>query len=175
VLDIEGFEGAGQLHCMSVYDSDLPEVRTLEPGTVRWARFVTGELEPGSATAGAAEAWPPAGVRTRVLGEAPVEADGSFFVNIVGNTPFYLELLDADRRVLHTMRAWAWVRSGGQRGCIGCHENRELAPQNRATDALKRMRPTAVGMATGSAAAAAGVECVASHGGAGDSGEVGGS
>ena len=33
VLDIEGFEGAGQLHCMSVYDSDQPEILTLEPGT----------------------------------------------------------------------------------------------------------------------------------------------
>ncbi|MCP4656464.1 MAG: hypothetical protein GY856_13705, partial [bacterium] len=65
-----------------------------------------------------------------------------FFVNIVGDVPFYIELLDEQQETLHTMRTWMWVRSGGQRGCIGCHEDKELAPQNRTTEALLKMRPT---------------------------------
>jgi hypothetical protein len=154
VLDIKGFEGAGQLHCMNVYESDQPEVAQLAPGSVKWARFVAGvapdaprlaardpaALQPAHSLAG--DAWPPPAVETRLLGDAPVEDDGSFFVNIIGNTPFYIQLLDRDKQPLYTMRTWIWVRSGSQRGCIGCHENKELAPVNRATRALRAMRPT---------------------------------
>ena len=85
--------------------------------------------------------WPPRFVRTRSLGEAPVETDGSFYVNVVGDVPFYVETLDRDGRVVQTMRAWTWVRKGDQRGCIGCHENKELSPENRVTQALHKARP----------------------------------
>jgi len=150
VLDIEGFEDAGQLHCMSVYDSDLPEIQALEAGSVRWARFIQGlplSIEDQETCGSAADenAWPPPCVEMRILGEAPVEPDGSFFVNITGNIPFYIELLDEDRETLHSMESWIWIRSKSQRGCIGCHENKELSPQNRATDALLKMQPTFVG------------------------------
>ena len=77
----------------------------------------------------------------RILGEAPVEQDGSFYVNVAGDVPFYLQTLDGQGRALQTMRAWIWVRKGDQRGCIGCHEDKELAPENRATDALVRAAP----------------------------------
>jgi len=148
VLDIEGIEGAGQLHCMSVYDSDQPEIRRLEPGQVKWARFVKGVPEPasgpGEPSGDPSGDWPPPGVTVRLLGDVPVEPDGSFFVNVAGNVPFYIELLDEQKVTLHTMRTWMWVRSRSQRGCIGCHEDKELAPQNRATQALLKMRPTSL-------------------------------
>ncbi len=149
VLDIEGFEDAGQLHCMSVYDSDQEAIQKLEPGSVKWARFIQGmplsiEDHERCRAAGDEKAWPPPCVEIRVLGKAPVEPDGSFFVNITGNIPFYIELLDEDRKTLHSMESWIWIRSKSQRGCIGCHENKELAPQNRATDALLKMQPTRI-------------------------------
>lgn len=149
VLDIEGFEYAGQLHCMSVYDSDQEAIRKLKPGSVKWARFVQGmplfiEDQERCRSTGDELAWPPLCVDTRVLGEAPVEPDGSFFVNITGNIPFYIELLDEEKEILHSMESWIWIRSKSQRGCIGCHENKELSPQNRATDALLKMQPTFV-------------------------------
>jgi hypothetical protein len=157
VLDIPGFEGAGQLQCINVYDSDRPELQNLAPGAIRWARFVTGAFDPSAAEGD--DGWPPAGVRRAVLGEAPVEEDGSFFVNVPGNTPFSIELLDANGDVVTAMRAWAWVRSGGQRGCIGCHADPELAPPNVATQALLRMQPTSLDAAKPEG------ETVPSHGG----------
>jgi hypothetical protein len=171
VLDIPGFEGAGQLHCMSVYDTDREELTGLERGEVRWARFIEGlAVGPDAADEASAEdEWPPAGVATRVLGEAPVEPDGSFFVNAPGNVTWYIELLDADRNVISTMRAWAWVRSASQRGCVGCHADPELTPRNRATDALRRMAPTSLmagdspTVATGRGGSEPVVEMVAAH------------
>lgn len=171
VLDIRGFKKAGQLHCMNIYDSDRPEIQQLKPGQVKWARFVEGvpvqtpeqgprDNGPGagggeggspspllslSSSPHRAEVgggWPPSSVRTRILGEVPVEPDGSFYVNVTGNLPFFIQLLDEHRMALYTMKAWAWVRAGSQRGCIGCHEDKELAPENRATMALRRMEPS---------------------------------
>lgn len=139
VLYTKGFKRAGQLHCMNVYDSDQSEVRQLKPGQVKWARFVEGV--PMLATEIPNSDWPSPSVKTRILGESPVEPDGSFFVNIIGNTPFFIQILDKNKMALYTMRAWTWVRSGSQRGCIGCHENKELAPENRATQALLKMQP----------------------------------
>ena len=102
-------------------------------------------LEAGSRlthlTSPSGEGWTPPFVRTRPLGEAPVEADGSFYVNVAGDVPFYIETLDEQGTVLMTMRAWTWVRSGDQRGCVGCHADPELAPVNRATEALIKGTP----------------------------------
>ena len=85
------------------------------------------------------DAGPMGGMDAALSALAPDET-GTFCV--AGDLPFYIEILNEDREVLRTMRAWMWVRSGDQRGCIGCHENRELAPENRATQALLRARPT---------------------------------
>ncbi len=150
VLDLGGFKNAGQIQCMNVYDTDRPEVAAIRPGQVKSVRFVEGlTLSPAEAgrrreqpPVSADGTWPGPFVTTRPLGEAPVEGDGSFYVNAVGDTPFYVETLDAQGHVLATMRTWMWVRSGDQRGCVGCHENKELAPENRATQALVKGEPT---------------------------------
>ena len=140
VLDVGELKGLAQLQCLNVYDSDRPD--RAAPGRVTRVRLIEGlPLAPGDAPAGQAGSWPPPGVHTRLLGEAPVEPDGSFFVNVAGNVPFYMQTLDAQGQVVQTMRAWTWLRSGDQRGCIGCHEDKELAPENRATQALIRALP----------------------------------
>ena len=36
------------------------------------------------------------------------------------------------------MRSWLWVMPGERRGCIGCHEDRELTPPNRHVQALRK-------------------------------------
>ncbi|MDA0337005.1 MAG: hypothetical protein O2782_17710, partial [bacterium] len=148
VLDVEGFKQAGQLQCLNVYESDRAELSGILAGSIRRVRLVEGvplPILPADNVAlpesTAAVLWPPAHVQTRSLGEAPVEADGSFYVNVAGDRPFYLETLDENGGVVGAMRSWMWVRAGDQRGCVGCHENKELTPENRVTDALRRARP----------------------------------
>jgi len=130
----------GQLHCLSVYESDLPEVGAIRKGDVKRVRFVEGvpgsAMQPGRSPS---QSIPEAG--TRLLGEAPVEADGSFFVEVPADTPFLIQLLNEGGKVLETMPRWMWVRRGTSRGCIGCHENKELAPENRVSDAVRKAVP----------------------------------
>jgi hypothetical protein len=71
----------------------------------------------------------------RILGEAEVLADGSFHLEVPANLPLELQALDADGLALRTC-SWIWVKNNENRGCIGCHEDGELSPENRFADAL---------------------------------------
>ena len=127
----------GHLHCLSVYESDMPEVKAIRKGDVKRVRFFEGV--PGYDARQPGLPSKPAG--KRLLGEAPVEADGSFFVEVPADTPFSMELLDEKGKSLVKMPRWMWVRRGTSRGCIGCHENKELAPENRVSDAVRKAAP----------------------------------
>lgn len=77
-------------------------------------------------------------VGEELLGEVPVESDGSFFLEVPAMTPVRLQTLAADGAVLGAMQSWIWVMPNEARGCIGCHEDRELTPPNRHPLALRR-------------------------------------
>jgi hypothetical protein len=66
----------------------------------------------------------------RLLGTAPVETDGSFFVQVPADQPLQIELLDASGKILKRQSGWFWMRRGEQRACVGCHAGPETAPEN---------------------------------------------
>ena len=74
----------------------------------------------------------------KVLGEAPVEVDGSFYATVPSDVPVRLLLVGAHGEVLKQQRSWMWVRPGEDRGCFGCHESQALAPENRSPLSLQR-------------------------------------
>jgi hypothetical protein len=70
------------------------------------------------------------GGNSRLLGTAPVERDGSFFVQVPANQPLQIELLDATGKTLQREAGFFWMRRGEQRGCVGCHAGPETSPEN---------------------------------------------
>jgi hypothetical protein len=72
------------------------------------------------------------------LGSAPVEKDGSFFLQAPGDRPLRFILADAAGHPLRQEHGWFWVRSGEQRICVGCHTGPERAPENRVPEVLLR-------------------------------------
>jgi hypothetical protein len=84
--------------------------------------------------------------KERSLGEAPVESDGSFYLQVPANSPVRFVLLDAKGKTIREQRGWAWSRPGEERGCPGCHADKALAPENRWPLTLKRFdTPTPLG------------------------------
>jgi hypothetical protein len=67
---------------------------------------------------------------TKLLGSAPVEHDGSFFIQVPTEQPLQIELLDSAGKPLKREAGWFWMRRGEQRGCVGCHAGPETAPEN---------------------------------------------
>lgn len=110
-------KSTGTLLCLGAYASRIPEVADAPPGTIRAVRVLTADGAP--------------------LGEAPVEADGSFFIEVPADQPLHLELLGPGG-VLAADHSGFWVRPNENRGCIGCHEHPELVPENRLVSALGR-------------------------------------
>jgi Hydrazine synthase alpha subunit middle domain len=110
-------QGANLL-CLNVYTSKLPIVE----GSIAKVRVWTRN-EDGSAVK---------------LGEAPVEKDGSFFVNPPSETAIRFELVDRSGKVTAAEKSWFWTRRGEQRVCVGCHAGPERAPENAVPQVLLR-------------------------------------
>lgn len=64
----------------------------------------------------------------RLLGEVPVEADGSVIFTIPANTPVSLQPLDSLGRAIQWMRSWFVGMPGETVSCVGCHEDQNLMP-----------------------------------------------
>jgi hypothetical protein len=75
---------------------------------------------------------------TVALGQAPVEKDGSFYVQAPSERPIRFELLDRNLKSIAAEKGWLWARRGEQRVCVGCHAGPERAPENAVPEVLRR-------------------------------------
>lgn len=108
----------GVLYCLNVYESQHGQVCAMAPSGAKAVRVFEGRN--GS----------------RLLGDAPIQEDGSFHLRVPADAPLRLQLLDESGEAIRTQCGAMWVRPGERRGCIGCHEDPELAPPNRLAQAV---------------------------------------
>jgi hypothetical protein len=71
-----------------------------------------------------------------LLGQAAVERDGSFYVQVPADQPLRMELLDPSGHTVRAERDWFWMRPSEQRICVGCHAGPERAPENKPPEVL---------------------------------------
>ncbi len=116
---------SGVFYCISVYISESPELKRLAPGSIKQVRVLEGVFLDREQR-----------VSRRILGTAPVEPDGSFHIRVPAETPLAFQLLDKEGKVVIGQCSWAWVMPRESRGCIGCHEDRELASPNQLPQAI---------------------------------------
>ncbi len=83
----------------------------------------------------------------RVLGEAAVENDGSFYIKVPADKPLRFELIGAGGSVIREQKSWVWAGRGEDVACLGCHESHAIVPQDRFPQALKNSNtPIAIGL-----------------------------
>ncbi len=71
------------------------------------------------------------------MGDFQPEPDGSFYLRIRGDKPFRIRSIDSKGNVIQSCD-WLWLRPNERRGCVGCHEDPELVPENRIPMAVKK-------------------------------------
>ncbi len=98
------------LLCLNAYTSKY----NFAPASIHGVRVYTRDSEGNS----------------KLLGTAPVERDGSFFVQVPSEQALQIELLDATGKTLKREAGYFWMRRGEQRGCVGCHAGPETSPEN---------------------------------------------
>jgi hypothetical protein len=124
----------GHFYVQDVYEGT--HMKGVEPGVVKYLRVI----ESPPKLNWSAQAWGGQGQHApgmnwtnfenkRILGEVPVEADGSASFEVPANKFVYFQLLDKDKKMIQSMRSGAIIQPGEINGCIGCHEDRiDAAP-----------------------------------------------
>lgn len=74
----------------------------------------------------------------RILGEVPIEEDGSVFFTIPSNTPVSLQPLDEEGRAVQIMRSWFLGMPSENISCNGCHESQLQVTPSKSTAASRR-------------------------------------
>ncbi len=98
----------------------------IKPGTIKSIRVNEIMLQP-------TQRAPRSSVVTfeilkRVVGTAPVEADGSAIFEAPAGIPIQLQGLDENGMAVLTMRTMTQLQSGEVARCVGCHEPRTATP-----------------------------------------------
>jgi Hydrazine synthase alpha subunit middle domain len=60
----------------------------------------------------------------RILGDAPVEEDGSAYFEVPAERFVFFQALDKDGMMVQSMRSGTTLQPGERAGCVGCHERR---------------------------------------------------
>lgn len=63
--------------------------------------------------------------------------DGSFYLKVVANKPFQIRTLDENGKVIRKCD-WIYLRNNERRGCVGCHEDQDIVPDNKIPFAVKK-------------------------------------
>jgi hypothetical protein len=71
-------------------------------------------------------------------GVVQVEKDGSFYLKVMSDIPFQIRTLDEKGNIINGPCSWLWLRPNERRGCVGCHQDPELVPENRVSLAVKK-------------------------------------
>lgn len=117
---------SGQFLCVNAFDSTDQEV--VRRGRI--VRLIEGVPVVGrhSSHTSPTPVWQNhGGTLARVLGMAPLAADGSFYVQVPADRLMQLQVLDSDRRVIGNQLTWIYARPGETKSCVGCHENPHTA------------------------------------------------
>ncbi len=68
----------------------------------------------------------------RILGDVPVEADGSVYFEMPSDRFVFFQVLDTNGLMVQAMRSGTSLQPGEQAGCTGCHESRYDSPPPQA-------------------------------------------
>ena len=77
----------------------------------------------------------------RILGTIPVEADGSAYAELPALRSLFFVALDAEEMSVKRMQSFLTVMPGETTTCLGCHEQRTLAPPHQPARTLAERRP----------------------------------
>ena len=123
----------GTFYVENVYEGTHME--GVEKGAVKWLRVVESPEKrtwTGGGWYGQGEQAPAMNWHSfenkRIIGEVPVEEDGSVNFKAPAGKFLFFQLLDKDKKMIQSMRSGVTLMPGEINGCIGCHEDRLTIP-----------------------------------------------
>ena len=137
----------GEILCLDARLSDRESPWKLDVRSAARIQVYEGRPAPlgegGPAVHGSPLQGFPYPVESKLLGTHELHRDGSVRFEVPANTPLRFRTVDDKGRIILDSQGWVWLRPAEKRGCIGCHEDRELAPTNHLPEAVL-LRPAPV-------------------------------
>ncbi|WP_146401626.1 hypothetical protein [Planctomycetes bacterium CA13] len=140
----------GFLYVNDVYIGDRDEMTNVSRGSIKYLRIIEapprqtyderGYWNTDAQQVGAMN-WNLTNNK-RILGDVPVEEDGSAYFELPADTFVQIHALDENKQMIQAMRSATIVRPGETQGCIGCHENRVSTPMPNNALPMAMRRPT---------------------------------
>lgn len=136
----------GTFYVSNVYEG--PAMEGVEFGSAKYLRVIELEFRTSAIGAtvargsGSSDPFTPISTGNgawdvkKVLGIVPIEEDGSALFTVPANKTLYFQLLDEDGCVIQTMRSWTTLMPNETFSCVGCHEDKNIAPTVSATTTL---------------------------------------
>ncbi len=126
-------EKTGTFFLQNVYEGT--HMKDVKPGEIKYLRIVespekrtwTQQGWVGQGEQAPAMNWH-SFENKRILGVVPVEKDGSASFIVPADRFVYFQALDAEGNMVQSMRSGTMVRPGEFQSCVGCHEDRLMAP-----------------------------------------------
>lgn len=118
----------GTLYVQNVYLTRNDPEKKIKPGMIKAIRVNALGVQPRADRA-------PCSMTVRVelpkkiLGTAPVAADGSASFRVPAETSLQLQILDGNGMAILTERSLFYLQKGEVRSCVGCHEQAGTSPQ----------------------------------------------
>lgn len=76
------------------------------------------------------------------LGVVPVDENGSAYFEVPAGRGIFLQALDADGRIVQSMRTFVQAAPGTTRSCVGCHEYKYASPASLGPRDLLGRKPS---------------------------------
>ncbi len=146
---VDHSKNSGLLYVNNAYLGNRDEMVNVEKGAIKYLRIIeapprrvfdeVGNWNVDAQQVGAMN-WNLTNNK-RILGDVPVEDDGSAYFEVPADTFIQFYSLDKDKQLIQAMRTGTVVRPGETQGCVGCHENRLSAPLAANAQPLAMRRP----------------------------------
>ncbi|MDR2755796.1 MAG: hypothetical protein LBC20_08835 [Planctomycetaceae bacterium] len=111
------------LAVMNVYESDQPLPQGVK---IKWLRIVQNVLKSNPDMGDPMIGYERENTPRIPLGIVPVESDGSAYFEAPIAKELIFQILDENRMAVQSMRSVAYVHSGEQLRCTGCHEKNQF-------------------------------------------------
>ncbi len=144
---IPGYEKIGTLYLLDVYEGMVG----IERGRVKYLRIMEDIPRPWAVR----RTWEGDSRKQQHVvvsmdghtavkythGIVPVDPDGSAYFQVPADRNIFVQALDANYMELQRMRTFVNLRPGETRGCLGCHEEKRVAPATTIMPTAMRRPP----------------------------------
>ncbi|MFP4381689.1 MAG: hypothetical protein ACLFUS_14405 [Candidatus Sumerlaeia bacterium] len=129
---------------MDVYESDFEWPENTNITHIRICQILARPKWPWDTPRNVYLGWSDGTLIKHIIGTVPVEADGSAYFEAPIEREIYFQAVDDTGMAVQSMLSGTYVHRGEQLTCVGCHEDKWVAPKLKGTPIAFQREPSKI-------------------------------